>query len=248
MNVGRTREVLAVGATVVVGERTLENGAEHGGGDARPVEILAALHQKRRAEGLVQHGDLDRFAEKAAVYIGHPREALLPRPATAALSIRGVQPRVLAEHEEHEPRHQHGQSVMALWRLALAAQELDGGQVLGQVREGEHELRLAAERVALRVVHPQLCEVARHDIGWANKLDPLVHWGELGVEEACVEAARGEQLVVRARLQDVAVAHDHDLVSILDGGEPVCHHEARPAPHEPVEGMLDVQLRAGVDV
>ena len=51
-----------------------------------------------------------------------------------------------------------------------------------------------------------------------------------------------------ARLQDMAVAHDHDLVRILDGGEPVGHHEAGAALHEPVEGMLDMQLRAGVDV
>ena len=53
---------------------------------------------------------------------------------------------------------------------------------------------------------------------------------KLAAVELVVVAAAGEQLAVRALLDDPAVAHDEDEVGAADGGEPVGDEEAGPVP------------------
>ena len=48
-------------------------------------------------------------------------------------------------------------------------------------------------------------------------------------------------------LHDVPVPHDQDGVRVPDGGQPVGHNEAGAALHHLLEGLLDADLRAGVD-
>ena len=54
---------------------------------------------------------------------------------------------------------------------------------------------------------------------------------ELRVVQVGVEAALGEQLVVRALLDDVAVADHQDHVGVADRGQAVRDDKARAAPH-----------------
>ena len=51
-----------------------------------------------------------------------------------------------------------------------------------------------------------------------------------------------------AGLHDAAVAHGRDEVGVANGGEAVCHHEARAALHEARERRLHLDLGARVDV
>ena len=53
---------------------------------------------------------------------------------------------------------------------------------------------------------------------------------ELGVVELRIRAAGGEQLFVRALLDDGSVIHHQDEVRVHDGGKPMRDHEARAPP------------------
>ncbi len=70
---------------------------------------------------------------------------------------------------------------------------------------------------------------------------------ELAAIQGVVEAALGQQLLVAALLDDLAVAHHQNQVRIADGAQPVGHHKAGAALHELIEGLLDQHLRAGID-
>lgn len=58
--------------------------------------------------------------------------------------------------------------------------------------------------------------------------------------------ALGDQLVVRALLDDRAFLHDGDDVSMTHGREAVGDDQGGPAYHEAVEGVLDDALRLSV--
>src|SRR5690606_24015995 len=57
-----------------------------------------------------------------------------------------------------------------------------------------------------------------------------------------------EQLEVIALLDELALAHDHDLVDVLDGRQAVRDDDAGASLHQLLEGALDQFLRLGVDV
>ena len=84
------REVLAVCAAVVVGQRPLEDGAEYRGAHARPIKLLAPLDDKRIAEALGQGRNLRLLAEEAAV---HVRQLLQPGLGIlVTIFVFGVEP------------------------------------------------------------------------------------------------------------------------------------------------------------
>ena len=58
----------------------------------------------------------------------------------------------------------------------------------------------------------------------------------------------GEQLVVRALLDDVAVANYQDHVGVADRGQAVCDNKAGAALHQRIRGALNKLLGAGIDV
>ena len=61
----------AAGAPGLRVQGALENGAEDGGADVGPVEVLAGLREEQVIDLLVEGGDLDVLVgEKAAVHIG----------------------------------------------------------------------------------------------------------------------------------------------------------------------------------
>lgn len=64
-----------------------------------------------------------------------------------------------------------------------------------------------------------------HSLVFTNFLaEGLRH--ELPLDELLVGTARGDQLVVRALLKDLALAHYDDLVGVPDGGESVGDDDA----------------------
>src|SRR5436309_8066908 len=75
--------------------------------------------------------------------------------------------------------------------------------------------------------------------------------GEIGAElelvERRVEPALPQELRVRSRLGELAVTEDEDAVGALDGGEPVCDHDARPPREELVHGVLKEPLGLRID-
>ena len=71
---------------------------------------------------------------------------------------------------------------------------------------------------------------------------------ELGAVEVGVEAAGGEQLGVRAALDDPAVVDDEDLVGVADGRQPVRDDDRRTSGQSGREGPLHRDLRLGVEV
>ena len=60
-------------------------------------------------------------------------------------------------------------------------------------------------------------------------------------------AAQGEQLVVGALLDNVAILHKEDEVGVSDSRETVGDDKAGPALHEVIHRLLDAHLGAGVD-
>jgi hypothetical protein len=62
-----------------------------------------------------------------------------------------------------------------------------------------------------------------------------------------VVAVQGQQLGVRAALDDAALVHHQDDVGALDGGQAVGDHQRGAAAHDAVERGLDVALGFGVE-
>ena len=71
---------------------------------------------------------------------------------------------------------------------------------------------------------------------------------ELPLDELFVGTTRSNQLVVRALLKDLALAHYDNLVGVPDGGESVGDDDAglSGALHEGVEGLLYLMLTLGI--
>ena len=65
--------------------------------------------------------------------------------------------------------------------------------------------------------------------------------------ELVVAAVLGQQILVVAPLDDLALLQDHDGLGVADGGEPVGDDEHGAARHQPVHALLDELFRAGVD-
>src|SRR4051812_7765200 len=70
---------------------------------------------------------------------------------------------------------------------------------------------------------------------------------ELAVVELVVQAAPGEELVMRALLDDPAVVHHEDRVRVADRGESVGDHERRAPLHQACHRSLDEHFRPRVD-
>src|SRR6188508_1762157 len=66
--------------------------------------------------------------------------------------------------------------------------------------------------------------------------------------QARVRAVRVEQLLVRAGLLDPPVVQHHDPPGTADRREPVGDHQRRAAGEQPPQPVLDLSLRAHVDV
>src|SRR3954453_10701464 len=66
--------------------------------------------------------------------------------------------------------------------------------------------------------------------------------------QAPVVPAGGEQLGVRALLDDPAVLEHDDLAGALDRREPVGDHDRRPAGEQAAQASLDLGLAVDVDV
>lgn len=62
-----------------------------------------------------------------------------------------------------------------------------------------------------------------------------------------VLAVLGEQLFVRAALDDAAVFEDHDGVGVADGGQAVRDHKRGASAHDAVHAALDELFGARVD-
>ena len=56
-----------------------------------------------------------------------------------------------------------------------------------------------------------------------------------------------EQLLVRARLAQLALVQHQDLVHVLDGRQPVRDGDRRAAGHQHVQRVADQELGLGVD-
>src|SRR5690606_19614907 len=70
---------------------------------------------------------------------------------------------------------------------------------------------------------------------------------ELEGGEAGVEAAAGNELVVRAVLHDPPLVEDQDTVRVADGGEAVGDDERGAAFEEPGQRLLHERLALGVE-
>ena len=71
---------------------------------------------------------------------------------------------------------------------------------------------------------------------------------KLRIVQRGVEPAPGHQLVVIALLGDLSVLQHQNEIRVLNGGQAVGDDEAGAALHQPVHGLLDLDLRAGVHV
>ena len=70
---------------------------------------------------------------------------------------------------------------------------------------------------------------------------------ELALVEAAVQAALGQQLRVRADLDDAALVHHDDAIGVQDGGQPVRDDHAGAAAHELPQRILDQVLALAVE-
>src|SRR5271156_538681 len=65
--------------------------------------------------------------------------------------------------------------------------------------------------------------------------------------ELVVNAALGQQLLVRSHLADLAFVHHDDLVGALDGGETVRDDQGCSAFHHAIERVAHTELGLGID-
>ena len=70
---------------------------------------------------------------------------------------------------------------------------------------------------------------------------------KLAVIQRGVETVLRQKGIVRALLDDVAIAHDEDQIGIADGGEPVGDDKAGASAHQFVHAVLNELLGAGID-
>ena len=71
--------------------------------------------------------------------------------------------------------------------------------------------------------------------------------GQIAGIELVIAALLGNEVVVRAALDDAALFQDHDAVCVADSGEAVGDDEAGAAVHQAVHAALHQSLGAGVD-
>ena len=71
--------------------------------------------------------------------------------------------------------------------------------------------------------------------------------GKLALVQLGIEAALPEKGLVVPLLNDVAVLHDEDHVRLPDGGQTVSYDEGGAALHHGIKGLLDPDLRPGID-
>ena len=89
--------------------------------------------------------------------------------------------------------------------------------------------------------------------GWSGRKAPRgavrrqERWRLGGGDEGCVPAASGDELVVRARLDEPAVVEHRDRVGVADGGEPVGDRDRRAPAGQLVERPLEGALGGGVE-
>jgi hypothetical protein len=69
----------------------------------------------------------------------------------------------------------------------------------------------------------------------------------LELVEAVVDAALGEEFLVRALFAEAAFVEDEDTVGVLNGAEAMRDDERGSAAEQAVEGVADLQLSLGID-
>src|SRR6185369_15619082 len=62
---------------------------------------------------------------------------------------------------------------------------------------------------------------------------------ELPFAETGIDAALGEQLLVRTDLDDASLVHDDDAIGMQDGGQPMRDHEAGASLHQALQRILN---------
>src|SRR6185503_10962729 len=95
---------------------------------------------------------------------------------------------------------------------------------------------------------PRQLDRLRHREEILARVDELVGLEVvLAVVELFVAAVGGEELRVRAALDDLAVFEDQDLVRAADGGETVRDDEGRAAAAKCAQAVLDFRLALAVE-
>src|SRR5881628_3397568 len=82
-------------------------------------------------------------------------------------------------------------------------------------------------------------KVSRHQLLKAllNKRRPL------DARQPAIKPVRGQQLLMRAALDDLALAHDQNLIRLADRAQAMGDHKAGAVGHEPLQGLLNEFLR-----
>ena len=70
----------------------------------------------------------------------------------------------------------------------------------------------------------------------------------LQVIQLFINAVLGQKLLMGALLPQLTVVHDHNLIRMLNSGEPMGHHNGCPPLHHLGHGLLNQALGFGVDV
>jgi len=147
------------------------------------------------------------------------------------------------------------QPILQVDNRALQLEDAVGYTPIGYVRGNLDRVLLLPLRAAAgrgETGRPRSSELLRgpgHDWALAQvRLYGLNLRGlELAVVELGVEAAAGQQILVLALFDDVAVVHHHNQVRVADGGQTVRDDETGAILHQLVHGFPDQDFGAGID-
>ena len=193
--------------------------------DEQPGELRPVVGKQRRRARLVEQVDqpADRPVDRRVDGAGEPAddEQQDERPLRLLGEIEDEAPGVVRQH------------------LAVGVVERDRSRP----RSRRHRL-VAEARLRSSVIPALQCRPARMP-SFRRDVRPAVVEQEaagLPLPELGIEAALGDQLVVRPFLDDAAVVHDDQPVHRRDGRQPVRDGDHGLAFHQPVEVLLDRRL------
>ena len=69
---------------------------------------------------------------------------------------------------------------------------------------------------------------------------------ELQLIQTVIDAALGQQFLVRPRLTDLALVEHEDAIHVLNGRETVCDRNRRTSTHDDLQRVADQQLGFGI--
>ena len=70
---------------------------------------------------------------------------------------------------------------------------------------------------------------------------------ELGFVQAAVQAALGQQPLVRPDLDDTTAFEHDDAIGVQNGGQSMCNHDVGASAHEALQRILDQELAFAVE-